>query len=241
MPFRPDMTVALIKVWKTQTRRIMAIQPDCKPNIYGPNEALNLRGPKHRDCMLAVWQGESEFDNYDCHCPYGAPGDLLWVREAWKAGACADGFKPSELHPDFWLKDNGGLWYLADDTVPIEPITTSGRYRHARFMPRWASRLTLRITDVRVERVQDISEEDAVAEGIWREKHNWNDPELPIPDIGYKAHAKSRWISTSPSSAFHELWDSINGNWDENLWVWVIAFEVIRANVDDVLREAIKQ
>ena len=89
-----------------------------------------------------------------------------------------------------------------------------GRYRHARFMPRWASRLTLRVTDVRVQRVQEISPSDAVAEGVFGDGRYATAPPLPYP------------VAT-----FAELWDSINGkrpgcSWASNPWVWCVSFEV---------------
>lgn len=149
--------------------------------------------------------------------PY-APGDRLWVRETWAAGACANGLAPSCLHPGFWLRDNGGLWFAADKAEPAHPVTPKGPNRPGIHMPRWASRLTLIVTEVRVERLQDISEADARAEG----------PDL-CRDDG-RLHATYR-------IAFANLWDSLNAErapWDSNPWVVAVSFRPVLGNIDRV-------
>lgn len=139
-------------------------------------------------------------------CPYGQPGGRLWVREAWRVIDLADCFAPRELTAAH------RIWYEADG--PHEP--PAGRYRPGMFMPRWASRITLKITGMRVERLQDITADDAMAEGIVR-----------LPDGGYAAdtdgrhyHGASAWYS------YGSLWEAINGpgSWEANPWVWVIDF-----------------
>lgn len=149
-------------------------------------------------------------------CPYGQQGDLLWVRETWApVGACA----------------RGGAWYKADTEWPSDPYFD--RWKPSIHMPRWASRLTLKLTDVSVERLQDIWEDDAVAEGLYRyEEGDYNgDPD------GNDASMNE----DTATSAFVHLWDSINAkrgySWESNPWVWALTFEVIRKNVGEVLRE----
>lgn len=117
------------------------------------------------------------------HCPYGKTGDRLWVRETW----CPD-VEPYTFR------------YKADGGEPLE------RWRPSIHMPRWASRITLEVVSVRVERLQDISEEDALAEGI------------TLVERG-----------TSPVDQFNKLWESINGpgSWEANPWVWVVSFKRI--------------
>lgn len=136
-------------------------------------------------------------------CRHGQPGDRLWVRETWQhlhnEGQKADEFEQ-------WQQNSIDCFYLADESSPNnKPM--SGRWRPSIHMPRWASRITLEITDVRVERLQDISNEDAVAEGIG----------TPC-DMRYAA-----------LDAFKPLWESINGHdsWEANPWVWVIEFKRI--------------
>ena len=129
-------------------------------------------------------------------CPYGAVGDTLWVRETWQS----EGVHGHER--DFPVR------YRASDDDRV----MGGRWRPSIFMPRWASRITLRITDVRIERLQDISNEDAAAEG-------WLGPD------------EANTIRNAyPIAWYSHLWESINGrgSWAENPFVWAISFEVVK-------------
>lgn len=161
-------------------------------------------------------------------------GDRLWVRETWAAGACANGLAPSCLHPAFWLHDNGGLWYAADEAEPAHPVTPKGPNRPGIHMPRWASRLTLHVTNVRVQRLQEISEADARAEGIEPREIR------PVHDIGQPA--ETWWFGTengraSAKSAFRDLWDSLNAErapWAGNPWVVAVTFSPMLGNIDAV-------
>ncbi len=165
--------------------------------------------------------------------PY-APGDRLWVRETWAAGACANGLAPSCLHPAFWLHDNGGLWYAADEAEPAHPVTPKGPNRPGIHMPRWASRLTLHVTNVRVQRLQEISEADARAEGIEPREIR------PVHDIDQPA--ETWWFGTengraSAKSAFRDLWDSLNAErapWASNPWVVAVSFRPVLGSIDRV-------
>jgi hypothetical protein len=132
---------------------------------------------------------------YGCRCPYGAPGDLLWVRETWAGHA-------------------SGVDYAADFAAVSRP--QAGPWRPSIHMPRWASRITLRITDIRVERLQDISEDDARAEGA-----------EPCTSTGW--HGQNIVVMTA-RELFAELWNKINGPgaWNENPWVWAISFERVK-------------
>jgi hypothetical protein len=126
-------------------------------------------------------------------CPYGQPGDLLWVRETW-----CDGY-PGTADPYLYRATYEG--------------GASHKWKPSIFMPRAASRLTLRITDVRAERVQDATPEDCLAEGI-------------TPDM--EIHAGQYWREDA-RERFTALWDGINAKrgygWAANPWVWVISFE----------------
>jgi hypothetical protein len=136
-------------------------------------------------------------------CPYGQPGDRLWVRETWAPREDVDPRTDLEKarHYTRYRADGGDL---ADEWHCYR------RWRSSIHMPRWASRLTLEVTDVRVERLQDISEADARAEGV--------DPMIVLPgdQVSYVA-------------AFGDLWAGINGaeSWDANPWVWVVGFKRI--------------
>lgn len=137
--------------------------------------------------------------------PY-EPGDILWVREAWRTWAQFDDLPPRDIPPAVLVQ------YLADN--PVSPWDS--RYRHARFMPRWASRIDLRVTAVRVERLQGIREEDAIKEGIRRHRE---------PSFDY-----NEWVWADPRDTFAALWNSIYGPdaWAENPWVAAISFERIK-------------
>lgn len=124
-------------------------------------------------------------------CPYGKVGDHLWVRETWKQGF-------------FETKYSNGIIYKADKEKALGMVEYAGGWKPSIHMPRWASRITLEITGIRVERLQDISGCDAALEGVIA-YHTYN---------GYKLK-------------FEELWEQINGegSWNLNPWVWVLQFK----------------
>lgn len=182
--FSGPMVRAILDGRKTQTRRVVK------------GEALRWLSPEVGFAPTFVANPENSL------CPYGGPGDRLWVRETHYVESAG-------------YEDGTGrrIFYRASDgDAPIS------LWRPSIFMPRWASRLTLEVTAVRVERVQDISGEDAKAEGCdasgcWEHDH---DPE----DLG---------CLDSRVPTYRALWDSINGKrpgcaWADNPWVWVIAF-----------------
>ena len=134
--------------------------------------------------------------------PYGQPGDRLWVRETFGHFERNQHFKPG-----------CNVYYRADgNCLELEP------WRPSIHMPRWASRITLEITSVRVERLQEISIEDAKAEGAWG----------PDDSIVQKVadYFGTDIFSANPRKAFQMLWESINGpdSWAANPWVWAIEF-----------------
>lgn len=182
---------AIIEGRKTMTRQVCKIQPRPWAKLLGhflPGESIE----QIFDGLRITWQ-----DGTNIKCPYGQSGDRLWVRETWR-------------------EVDGHICYAA--TPETNYLGWDGwRWRPSIHMPRRYSRLTLEITGVKVERVQDINEENAIAEGIEQDKHHgyW----LP----GY---------NTTPVFAFRELWDSINAKrpgcaWSDNPWVWVIEFRRI--------------
>ena len=179
---------AILDDRKTQTRRVIL-----KPERYN----------HIRECVYC--------------CPYGIERSRLWVREAW--AVIWTEYEPDWEYQTAWdvphrieyKADSGakypGDWPAEDGSDPYCP-----KWRPSIHMPRWASRITLEITDVRVERVQEISEEDAIAEGIMR----WQSERLQREDKGARTD-------------FQALWDSINlkrgYGWETNPWVWVISFK----------------
>jgi hypothetical protein len=205
IPFSAPMVRAVLDGTKTQTRRIVRHQYGGAPRIVGDGVAFLDAGRRTGPDQL---------------CPYGVSGDRLWVREAWRASAQHNDLAPREIPV------GDGIEYHADD----KPDYLLGRYRHARFMMRWMSRITLEITAVRVERLQDISEEGAIAEGVEREGIYFKSYEkiLVGPHKG-KPHPHSVAPNRSPLTSYRELWESINGAgaWAANPWVWVIEFRRI--------------
>jgi hypothetical protein len=153
------------------------------------------------DGKLWPWMYDSDRDaDHWMPCPYGQAGDRLWVREAWKV----------DLNHRFYRADG-------DPGGPV-PWTPSIH------MPRWASRITLEVTGVRVERPQDISEADAKAEGVHRCLDGlWSG--------GAWKHLRRPNCYADPCNAFCDLWASINGpgSWDANPWVWVVEFRRVEA------------
>ncbi len=149
--------------------------------------------------------GELSAGNYR-NSPHGQPGDRIWVRETW-----------ARYNID---QDSHDMAYRA---TPPADWPEEGRWRPSIHMPRWASRLVLEITGVRVERLNSISQEDAQAEGM--ELTGWR-PTYSDPDSGGEV-----W---TPYDNFAQLWESIygEGSWQANPWVWVIEFKVV-PNVQD--------
>lgn len=182
--FSGPMVKALLVGRKTQTRRV--VKPLVGLDVESVGNVVLSRGGLR-----------------PLRCPYGAPGDRLWVRETWAGRLDQDNQKPD----DFW--GHGAGWFRADgDESQSGCAGGRGRWRPSIHMPRWASRMTLEVVSVRVERLQEITEEDAVAEGA------------PAEDEGPVGCCRCGFI---------KAWDSINGKrpgcrWDENPFVFVVAF-----------------
>ncbi|WP_047300501.1 hypothetical protein [Pseudomonas fluorescens] len=151
------------------------------------------------------------------HCPFGKPGERLWVRETWYCDH-DEVMRGPYLKPDDLdireARDDGTLVYAADGLTPYEaeqPV-----WKPSIHMPRWACRILLEISDVRVERLQDITYEQAVAEGV----HRGPLREWCASDEGGACHKY-------PVPAFRDLWQSVGGDWEANPWVWVVEFKQV--------------
>ncbi len=190
--FSGPMVRAILDGRKTQTRRVVKPQPQNTAGVPG-----SLPG----DAAWPIGHGAFAISNrgappeFVAGCPYGVPGDRLYVRETLRAGS------------------DGVIRY--EDGTPLNGVPTGfsflRRYCPGMFMPYWASRLTLEVVSVRVERLNEISEEDAIAEGS--------------QCAGVPASLTNR-------GAFAKLWDSINGNkhpWASNPWVFVVEFKRLEA------------
>ncbi|HCR0878345.1 TPA: hypothetical protein OMT51_002271 [Enterobacter hormaechei] len=207
MIFNGEMVRAILDGRKKQTRRIMKVQPSdgFHPTHNGYNLDLNAHwftpGVVDKNGYLQpakkdVFGVADENEGYTC--PFGAVGDRIWVRET---------FCPVPDHEE--PAGCSAILYAADGNGPY------GKWVPSIHMPRWASRLTLEITCVRVERLRDLSEDDAKSEGITPPSGG------VLPGWEYRIN-------------FRDLWMSIYGadNWEANPWVWVIEFKVV-PNVQD--------
>ena len=220
--FSAPMVRALLDGSKTQTRRVINPQPEWvyEPSNYKMQVGGQLVSSRGREWLH--WKGKRIAEKNDPRCPYGQPGDRLWVRETWQGPLLTDGdeFEAYRENPDDF-KNPAHCEYAADGGPKPEFMTDEDelvcRWRPSIFMPRWASRITLEIVSVRVERLQDISEADAMAEGADCEIHTVDTSNMP------KGCAI---VSESYREGYRQLWDSINGpgSWESNPWVWVVEF-----------------
>lgn len=230
------MVRALLHGRKTQTRRVFSLptkgvyeRPDMggwEPTINGGGGSFTIGRDGTRipaPETVGIWHRTT---GRCLNAPYQV-GDRLYVRERVACGACAPG-KPSHWSASFWRREQGssinpnGLWYEADGLSPEKPITERGRWVQGMHMPRWASRLTLTVTDVRVQRLQALREADAIAEGC---------PGIlgPNPDF------PDEW-DPSPVEQYRELWDHLNADrgyaWAANPWVVAVSFTIEHRNID---------
>lgn len=206
---------------KTQTRRLRGLEKvNVEPSRFEPvvpPQRINNPDSKYHDAVYVVFRRDDGGLTV-AHCPWGGAGDLIYVREAWQA------WTEHNYMPPRSIPIGSGINYLADGNK------WDARYRQAMHMPRWASRLTLRITGVLVARLQDMSEGDAKAEGA----------RAMDPPTGREVLLASPSQSGSYRLHFKHIWTDINGpdSWAHNPWVWVLEYSAIAANVDQVLREA---
>lgn len=210
--FSADMIRAILQGRKTQTRRLI------KPQPYQKDGWWKYDGPRPK-AKKATGAFSSTVDPGKWNfviTPYGHPGARLWVRETWA----------KQLDGKFIYRADKQGWELAD-------YTPTGNWRPSIHMPRAASRITLDVRSIQVQRLHDISPADAIAEGI--------DSLRPVPGDGppetlyrdYLADEKAKtgqpvrkYPFTSPIESYRTLWQKINGpqSWDLNPWVWVIQF-----------------
>lgn len=222
--FKPEMVRAILEGRKTQTRRIIKLKTDETFDEHALKGAIQEKIP-----LVDPIAGVVGTTSRVVKCPYGVPGDQLWVRETFALesdyGVCVPGYEPPYKDgrpinrvkgdcdwPDYWEQPH----YRATDADPdlcYEDQKEEGpcvKWKPSIHMPRWASRITLEVTKVRVERVQDIcaDEENVIAEGI-------NPSDYCYPQEAF--------------DLYKTLWNSINEKcgygWDTNPWVWVVEFK----------------
>lgn len=208
------MVRAILDGRKTQTRRVIIPQPW-------------LIDPSEREYFQ--WECSTGKNSFYIKCPYGIPGDLLWVRETW-----------CEFNENIKYRADGKIGDAAYRGIDLPGgITYYGKWKSSRFMPKKYARLWLEVISVRVERVQNISAEEAIAEGMIAE--GWTTP--PTGSIGLPDKIKTVRF---PIGQFAGYWDSLNAKrvrhpidknikegmsrgdsygWVQNPWVWVIEFK----------------
>ncbi|MBA3997053.1 MAG: hypothetical protein C0466_07770 [Candidatus Accumulibacter sp.] len=207
--FNAPMVRATREGRKTQTRRVVKPQPDFLGSMVDAKTPFkSLESGLHVQII----------------CPFGQPGDRLWVRETWKPSishSCAMDACDCE---DMWVEyPSGGDGRFFSGTQISDDWTFPRTFKKGNcipsiHMPRWANRILLEVVSVRVERLNDISEADAGAEGC-----PWSDG---APD----EHGIPTQLVVDAKDEFAHLWRNINGagSWDTNPWVWVIDFELVK-------------
>lgn len=194
--FSAPMVLAIRSGTKTQTRRIAKPQTD--------------------SCGDPILPGDPRLK-----CPHGQPGHSLWVKETWRTSRSLDHCKP------IGLREGAPIAYEADGRTNINnhergPLLDAGRIRQSIFMRQWMSRITLSITDIRVHRLQDITEEDAYAEGYMS-----GASKMEIA-LGYKKRGPIHW--------YEKLWTTLHGpdSWHQNPYVWAITFANIERPTSNI-------
>lgn len=217
--FKGDMVNAILRGDKTQTRRVIKGDTD---HQWDSLEGYSSQwvNPEKGDHWILKHSTKNSSENYIVKCPSGKVGDQLWVRETCFFDSIFDHLKTSEI------PKGESVGYIATGMIHTrkgKAILKNGKTRPSIFMPRWASRIQLEITDIRIERLNDISEEDAKAEGV---------EELEMSGSRniwrfYLAKPDQCVGVTNARQSFMSLWESIydEGSWYENPWVWVVEFK----------------
>ena len=225
--FSGPMVRAILSGVKTQTRRVIKPQPvqynrPDWPCTHGWREVPQMGGWEiswNNDSMTAT-EAIGEY------CPYGKTGDQLWVRETWRVNGNAH---------DYARAGKESVFYRADEDWNVD-----AGWRPSIFMPRWASRITLEVVSVRVQRLQGITSEDAQAEGI---EVDICDNAIVTRDYSRKEKWFQMWSDDLPNyvdieqiaqASYRSLWDHINGKregcaWQDNPWVWAVEFRAVTA------------
>ena len=219
--FSAPMVRAILAGTKTQTRRVLK---DAIWNGFEGTSRVRLADDDHIGSGL-----KNDFDDGYISCSYGQPGDRLWVRESVRAadlddfsraveyladGACVQVASAEDIESEAF-----GRWEKLNSYRSNDAALDGGKTVQPMHMPRWASRIDLEVTGVRVERLNAISEADASAEGVYSVQCNDLGTEVPY----YRS-------LSPPCDLFKMLWESINGagSWDANPWVWVVEFKRVK-------------
>lgn len=219
--FSTAMVQAILEGRKTQTRRVIKPQPDAWVSTI-PYKLTDKKPHKNK----SIWV-EDDGSKYEPVESRYKKGDILWVRETWFPTRYdyIDMLKRGITH---FIK------YKADGNYDPKIDCVGRSWKPSIHMPKLVCRIFLEVTDVRVERLQDISEKDAKAEGIqfyfeeMFQENRYRDYDKKL-QAGYGDHAVDYPTWRDPISSFKSLWQSINGeeSWDANPWVWVYEFKQV--------------
>lgn len=237
--FSSPMVQAILDGRKTQTRRIIKPQPPSHIDVLHGHD-LRGRAPydlEHSETGGVIGYGFHDDSDVLYKFPYGPVGSRLWVRERWRVASINHSIPVAQFYT-IQFANFGVLPHPQPEQSLFAPLAASeawamgetgtgfGKWRPSIHMPRWASRITLEITDIRVQRLQEISEEDAIAEGIQigqglcGENVYWD----------YGDNESRSPLKFGAVDSFYTLWESINGegSWDLNPWLWALTFKVLK-------------
>jgi hypothetical protein len=217
--YKPEMVRAILSGAKTQTRRLA---PVSRLDVRIQDSGMVTWGIQFSPAQRGTLSSHSGFKGTIAHvhnviasqwCRYGTAGDVLVGRESFRASLAYELSKPSTIPV------GSAILYEADGAGDL-PGHNAGRLRPSMFMPRWVSRLVSPIVSVRLERLQDISEADALAEGIVVQKGG-----------GFGLADTTHYHFSDPRISYWSLWEAINGagSVDKNPWLWAIEFETPKA------------
>lgn len=226
--YSTEMVKSIISGTKTQTRRVFKDHPRLSSDLSKVD--LNKWMGDHPDYILSF-------------CPYGKPGDILWVRETYKSIGFDD-----DIMPQLQIQYKDGVIRWVDVDVNVKLIAQN-KWKPSIHMPKAAARIWLQITSISVQRIQDISAFDAWNEGIEAFSEDYHSE----PGAVHGDYKNYLWRDdpkycdyffpsyADPTMSFKSLWIKINGknSWDKNPWVWVVEFEVLsttgKNNVGDYI------
>lgn len=221
--FSAPMARAILDGHKTQTRRVVKV-----------GDTIEERDDGTRWPYFTTWTHGDDGSPW-ASCPYGEPGDRLWVRETWRYAdwtedgqpwiryAADDARRLCERVSSEWAARVADIWaeLSSAENVAVDGRAADRKWRPSIFLPRWASRITLAVTAVRVERLQEIRELDALGEGVEGKR---------VTSV--LNGVRGEYVVGSARDAYAALWDTINGDrapWASNPWVWVVEFSRVEA------------
>lgn len=215
--FSPTMVRAIRDDKKTQTRRGANVRWDTS-RLWGDYDCWTLFRGKRR--VAGFGTSNRGQDSLDGHCPYGVRQSTLWVQETFYLAREFDKYRPTEVPEE----GRERIAYFADGPKP----EWAGKTRVARFMPRWASRERLLVDGVRLQQLQEMTDADALAEGVREVTKDGVVRKYCVYDMGDMSSTPWQDMPRTPREAFMALWDSLHAadgkSWGMNPWVWAITF-----------------